>query len=160
MSTGSADNLSKDSRENSFDGSINNLSADFCVLDIRDYNRNQNSGDCSRESMSLCSAASPSAIDFRTLRDGSVSMSLCSSLVSPPRDYSLFSLSLNTSMSSQVEHFRCEGHAEHSLTCMKNYLQAGKLCDVTLIAGTNGKRVQAHRYIFNLTFFTFCRNCA
>ncbi|KAG5880596.1 hypothetical protein JTB14_002401 [Gonioctena quinquepunctata] len=58
-------------------------------------------------------------------------------------------MSLCSTISSQDEHFRCEGHAEHSLLCMKNYLQAGKLCDVTLIAGSNGKRVQAHRLVLS-----------
>lgn len=62
-----------------------------------------------------------------------------------PRDFSRLSLFSAGSTTSQDEHFRCEGHAEHSLSCMKNYLQAGKLCDITLIAGNNGKRVQAHR---------------
>lgn len=74
------------------------------------------------------------------------SSSLVSSENNLPRDFSRLSLfSAGSTTSSQDEHFRCEGHAEHSLSCMKNYLQAGKLCDVTLIAGNNGKRVQAHR---------------
>lgn len=63
-----------------------------------------------------------------------------------PRDFSRLSLfSAGSSTSSQDEQFRCEGHAEHSLSCMKSYFQSGKLCDVTLIAGNNGKRVRAHR---------------
>lgn len=61
------------------------------------------------------------------------------------RDFSRLSLFSAGSSTSQDEQFRCEGHAEHSLSCMQNYLQAGKLCDVTLIAGSNGKKVQAHR---------------
>ncbi|KAJ8928398.1 hypothetical protein NQ314_019063 [Rhamnusium bicolor] len=66
-----------------------------------------------------------------------------------PRDFSRLSLFSAGSTASQDEHFRCEGHAEHSLSCMKNYLQAGKLCDVTLIAGSNGRRVQAHRLVLS-----------
>lgn len=62
-----------------------------------------------------------------------------------PRDFSRLSLFSSISNGSQDEQFRCEGHAEHSLSRMQNYLQAGKLCDVTLIAGNNGKRVVAHR---------------
>nr|CAH7713718.1 unnamed protein product [Callosobruchus chinensis] len=66
------------------------------------------------------------------------------------RDFSRLSLfSSGSTNSSQDEHFRCEGHAEHSLSCMKNYLQAGKLCDITLIAGSNGKRVRAHRLVLS-----------
>lgn len=57
---------------------------------------------------------------------------------------SLFSTGSATS--SQDEHFSCVGHAEHSLSCMKNYLHAGKLCDVVLIAGQNGRKVSAHKY--------------
>lgn len=67
-----------------------------------------------------------------------------------PRDFSKLSLfSAGSTVSSQDEHFRAEGYAEHSLSCMKNYLQAGKLCDITLIAGTNGKRVRAHRLVLS-----------
>lgn len=62
-----------------------------------------------------------------------------------PRDTSRFSLFSAGSTMSQEEPYRCVGHAENSLSCMQNYLQSGKLCDVTLIAGNNGKRVQAHR---------------
>lgn len=62
-----------------------------------------------------------------------------------PRDSSRFSLFSAGSSTSQEEPYRCVGHAEHSLSCMQSYLQSGKLCDVTLIAGNNGKRVQAHR---------------
>ena len=69
-----------------------------------------------------------------------------------PRDFSRLSLFSSGSATSQDEQFRCEGHAEHSLSCMQNYLQAGKLCDVTLIAGSNGKKVQAHRYTRYQTF--------
>ncbi|KAJ3653163.1 hypothetical protein Zmor_012427 [Zophobas morio] len=66
-----------------------------------------------------------------------------------PRDFSRLSLFSSGSATSQDEQFRCEGHAEHSLSCMQNYLQAGKLCDVTLIAGSNGKKVQAHRLVLS-----------
>jgi kelch-like protein 1/4/5 len=66
-----------------------------------------------------------------------------------PRDFSRLSLFSAGSATSQDEQFRCEGHAEHSLSCMQNYLQAGKLCDVTLIAGNNGKKVQAHRLVLS-----------
>lgn len=62
-----------------------------------------------------------------------------------PRDFSRLSLFSATSTASQDEQFRSESHAEHSLSCMQHYLQAGKLCDVTLIAGNNGKKVIAHR---------------
>lgn len=64
-----------------------------------------------------------------------------------PRDFSKLSLFSSGSATSQDEQFRSEGHAEHSLSCMQNYLKAGKLCDVTLIAGHNGKKVQAHRLV-------------
>ncbi|KRT79136.1 BTB And C-terminal Kelch domain containing protein [Oryctes borbonicus] len=64
-----------------------------------------------------------------------------------PRDFSRLSLFSSTSSTSQEEQFRCEGHAEHSLSCMKHYLQTEKLCDVVLIAGNNGKRVPAHRLV-------------
>lgn len=85
-----------------------------------------------------------------------------------PRDFSRLSLfstggnSLTSSCSSslthsasqqqQDEHFRWEGHAEHSLSCMRKYLQADKLCDVTLIAGsaTSGvRKVKAHRLVLS-----------
>lgn len=70
--------------------------------------------------------------------------SLAGSDSSLPRDFSRLSLfSTNSTTFSQDEQFRCEGHAEHSLSSMKNYFQLGKLCDVTLIAGN--KRVRAHR---------------
>lgn len=63
-----------------------------------------------------------------------------------PRDLSRLSLfSTASSNNSQDEQFKCLGHAEHSLSCMQHYLQLGKLCDVVLIAGNNGKKVQAHR---------------
>lgn len=65
------------------------------------------------------------------------------------RDLSRFSLSSAGSNVSHEESFRNVGHAEHSLSCMKNYLLAGKLCDVTLIAGINGKRVPAHRLVLS-----------
>lgn len=61
------------------------------------------------------------------------------------RDMSQLSLFSTGSSTSQDEYFRCPGHAEHSLQCMRSYLQAGQLCDVVLIAGTNGRRVSAHR---------------
>ncbi|XP_028150298.2 kelch-like protein 5 [Diabrotica virgifera virgifera] len=80
----------------------------------------------------------------------SVTMSLEGSINNLSSEFSILSMSLCSTMSStQLEHFRCEGHAEHSLACMKNYLQGGKLCDVTLIAGSNGKRVQAHRLVLS-----------
>lgn len=63
-----------------------------------------------------------------------------------PRDFSRLSLFSSASNTSQDEQFKCKGYAEQSLSCMQLYLQAGKLCDVVLIAGNNGKRVQAHRY--------------
>lgn len=66
-----------------------------------------------------------------------------------PRDFSRLSLFSSISTTSQDEQFRCEGHAEHSLSCMQHYLQAEKLCDVTLIAGSNGKRVLAHRLVLS-----------
>lgn len=71
--------------------------------------------------------------------------SLAESESNLPRDFSRLSLfSASSTTFSQDEHFCCEGHAEHSLSSMKNYFQSGKLCDVTLIAGN--KRVRAHRY--------------
>lgn len=63
------------------------------------------------------------------------------------RDMSQLSLFSTGSSTSQDECFRCPGHAELSLQCMRSYLQAGQLCDVVLIAGTNGRRVPAHRYV-------------
>lgn len=77
----------------------------------------------------------------------SVSTTTGNSLINEniPRDFSRLSLFSSTSNASQDEQFRCEGHAEHSLSCMQHYLQAGKLCDVTLIAGHNGRRILAHR---------------
>ncbi|XP_018327900.1 kelch-like protein 5 [Agrilus planipennis] len=66
-----------------------------------------------------------------------------------PRDFSRLSLFSTTSTTSQDEQFRSEGHAEHSLSCMQHYLQAGKLCDVVLIAGNNGRRVPAHRLVLS-----------
>lgn len=62
-----------------------------------------------------------------------------------PRDFSRISLFSSTSTTSQDEQFRSESHAVHSLSCMQHYLQAGKLCDVTLVAGNDGKKVIAHR---------------
>lgn len=64
-----------------------------------------------------------------------------------PRDFSRLSLFSTASNVSQDEHFRSEGHAEHSLSCMRHYLQAGKLCDVVLIAGNNSRKVPAHRFL-------------
>lgn len=61
------------------------------------------------------------------------------------RDMSQLSLFSTGSSTSQDECFRCPGHAEHSLQCMRSYLQAGQLCDVVLIAGSNGRKVPAHR---------------
>ncbi|XP_049820969.1 kelch-like protein 5 [Aethina tumida] len=89
--------------------------------------------------MSMSGSISPSKESL------SVSGSITSS-DNLPRDISRLSLGSTT---SQDEHFRCEGHAEHSLSCMKSYLQAGKLCDITLVAGSNGKRVQAHRLVLS-----------
>ncbi|KAL1502542.1 hypothetical protein ABEB36_007670 [Hypothenemus hampei] len=67
-----------------------------------------------------------------------------------PRDFSRLSLfSSGTSSTTQDEHFNCVGHAEHSLFCMKKYLQIGKLCDVVLIAGQNGQRVSAHKLVLS-----------
>ncbi|XP_050316282.1 kelch-like protein 5 isoform X1 [Anthonomus grandis grandis] len=66
-----------------------------------------------------------------------------------PRDFSRLSLFSSGSTTSQDEHFNCVGHAEHSLLCMKKYLQAGKLCDVVLIAGQNGQRISAHRLVLS-----------
>ncbi|XP_045467646.1 kelch-like protein 5 [Harmonia axyridis] len=66
-----------------------------------------------------------------------------------PRDSSRFSLFSAGSSTSHEEPYQCKGHAEHSLSCMQSYLQSGKLCDVTLIAGNNGKRVQAHRLVLS-----------
>lgn len=63
------------------------------------------------------------------------------------RDMSQLSLFSTGSSTSQDECFRCPGHAELSLQCMRSYLQAGQLCDVVLIAGTNGRRVTAHRFV-------------
>ncbi|KAF5295999.1 hypothetical protein FQA39_LY12771 [Lamprigera yunnana] len=63
-----------------------------------------------------------------------------------PRDFSRLSLFSNTSNGSHDEHFHSEGHAENSLSCMRRYLQAGKLCDVVLIAGMNQRRVSAHSF--------------
>ncbi|XP_044757483.1 kelch-like protein 5 [Coccinella septempunctata] len=66
-----------------------------------------------------------------------------------PRDTSRFSLFSAGSTTSQEEPYKFVGHAEQSLSCMQSYLQSGKLCDVTLIAGNNGKRVQAHRLVLS-----------
>ncbi|KAK4882939.1 hypothetical protein RN001_006258 [Aquatica leii] len=66
-----------------------------------------------------------------------------------PRDLSRLSLLSTTSNTSQDEHFHSEGHAEHSLSCMRHYLQAGKLCDVVLIAGVNQRKVPAHRLVLS-----------
>ncbi|GLV31087.1 uncharacterized protein CBL_12160 [Carabus blaptoides fortunei] len=65
------------------------------------------------------------------------------------RDMSQLSLFSTGSGTSQDECFRCPGHAEQSLLCMRSYLQAGQLCDVVLIAGSNGRRVPAHRLVLS-----------
>ncbi|XP_060533723.1 kelch-like protein 5 [Cylas formicarius] len=93
--------------------------------------------------MSLSGSISSPCKDSET----SESYSMSGSDSNIPRDFSR--LSLFSSGSTQDEHFRCEGHAEVSLSCMKKYLQAGKLCDVTLIAGTNGRRVEAHKLVLS-----------
>lgn len=62
-----------------------------------------------------------------------------------PRDFSRLSLFSSASTTSQDEQFRSEGHAEHSLSCMQHYLQAGKLCDVILVAGNSSIKIRAHR---------------
>lgn len=62
-----------------------------------------------------------------------------------PREFSRLSLFSSASSTSQDEQFRSERHAVHSLLCMQRCLEAGQLCDVTLIAGNDGKRVVAHR---------------
>lgn len=66
-----------------------------------------------------------------------------------PRDFSQLSLFSTASTASQDEHFRSLGHAEHSLSCMRRYLQAGKLCDVVLIASNNNRKVPAHRLVLS-----------
>ncbi|XP_019759290.2 kelch-like protein 4 isoform X1 [Dendroctonus ponderosae] len=89
--------------------------------------------------------------------EASGNSSVAGSEPSLPRDFSRvhcfvhFRLSLFSSGSatSQDEQFSCVGHAEHSLSCMKKYLQAGKLCDIVLIAGKNGRRVSAHRLVLS-----------
>ena len=58
---------------------------------------------------------------------------------------SLFSALSGTSNVSQDEQYRSERHAENSLSSMRNYLQAGKLCDIVLVAGVGGIKIQAHR---------------
>lgn len=69
------------------------------------------------------------------------------------RDMSQLSLFSTGSTTSQDECFRCPGHAELSLLCMRSYLQAGQLCDVVLIAGTNGRRVPAHRFVNTMHYW-------
>lgn len=59
------------------------------------------------------------------------------------------------SATSQDEHFSCVGHAEHSLSCMNKYLQAGKLCDVVLIASQNNRHVPAHKYDINNQYLCY-----
>ncbi|CAG9863855.1 unnamed protein product [Phyllotreta striolata] len=63
------------------------------------------------------------------------------------RDHGQVSFLLGQSIGSHGERFRCEGHAENSLAGMRAYLSTGKLCDVTLIAGTSGRRIRAHRLV-------------
>ncbi|XP_076253824.1 kelch-like protein 5 [Rhynchophorus ferrugineus] len=95
--------------------------------------------------MSLSESMSPSK-DSGT----SGSSSMAGSNPNLPRDFSRLSLfSTGSATSSQDEHFSCVGHAEHSLSCMKNYLHAGKLCDVVLIAGQNGRKVSAHKLVLS-----------
>lgn len=55
-----------------------------------------------------------------------------------PRDYSLVSIASTGSQSD--EYFKSRDHAEILLRKMQNYLENDQLCDVTLVAGINGKR--------------------
>lgn len=56
-----------------------------------------------------------------------------------PRDYSLVSITSTGSQQSD-EYFKSRDHAEILLRKMQNYLDNEQLCDVTLVAGINGKR--------------------
>lgn len=60
-----------------------------------------------------------------------------------PRDYSLVSIASAGSQQSD-EYFKSRDHAEILLRKMQNYLENDQLCDVTLIAGINGKRWVFH----------------
>lgn len=66
-----------------------------------------------------------------------------------PRDFSRLSLLSSASNASQDERFHSENHAEHSLTRMRTYLNAGKLCDVVLIAGNDGRKIPVHRLVLS-----------
>ncbi|XP_017777379.1 PREDICTED: kelch-like protein 5 [Nicrophorus vespilloides] len=66
-----------------------------------------------------------------------------------PRDFSRLSLFSSTSSASQDEQFCSKGHAEHSLSSMRHFLQDEKLCDVVLVAGENGPTVSAHKLVLS-----------
>lgn len=65
-----------------------------------------------------------------------------------PRDYSLVSITSTGSQQSD-EYFKSRDHAESTLRRMQNYLENEQLCDVTLVAGINGKRISAHRLVLS-----------
>lgn len=65
------------------------------------------------------------------------------------RDFSLASIASSTSQqdeyyasstSQQDEYYQCPDHAENTLRNMRTYFDNRQLCDVTLIAGLDGKR--------------------
>lgn len=66
-----------------------------------------------------------------------------------PRDYSLVSITSTGSQQSD-EYFKSRDHAESTLRRMQNYLENDQLCDVTLVAGLNGKRYVTICRLFSL----------
>lgn len=88
---------------------------------------NSNSKRINMSSLSSCKG-SPSHDRISLLTDDSL-----------PRDYSLVSIASAGSQQSD-EYFKSRDHAEILLRKMQNYLENDQLCDVTLIAGINGKR--------------------
>lgn len=63
-----------------------------------------------------------------------------------PRDFSLGSITTATSATStattasQDEFYKTRDHAERTLQRMQNYLDSQQLCDVTLVAGIDGRK--------------------
>lgn len=64
-----------------------------------------------------------------------------------PRDFSLGSIttaasatSTATTSTSQDEFYKTRDHAERTLQRMQNYLDNQQLCDVTLVAGIDGRK--------------------
>lgn len=62
------------------------------------------------------------------------------------RDFSLVSI---TTVGSQDEFFRSRDHAELTFKRMNRYLEDEVLCDVTLIAGNDGKRYGINLWIID-----------